>query len=129
TLFQYVGTISSHERTAMPHTAYAGTRCAFTRLHIRCPGMAPSRENANIIREADVTEAVPQKNCATTAMTRRNSADFVLIDDCQMYVTMLAPASRPPFVLGTANVTATRSAKPKMTDTTTDMTMPDVAAR
>ena len=49
-----------------------------------CPGIAPSRENANIIRDADVTDAVPQKNCATTAITSRNSAHFVLMDDCQM---------------------------------------------
>ncbi len=46
-----------------------------------------------------------------------------------MYVTMLAPASSPPCVLGIANVTATRSAKPKITETTTDITMPQAAAR
>ena len=34
----------------------------------------PSRENANIIREAEVTEAIVQNNCATTAMKSRNSA-------------------------------------------------------
>src|SRR3954463_5528899 len=121
--------MSAHDSTAIAQTAYAGTRWVLTRLHQRCPGIAPSRENANIMRDADVTEAVPQKNCATTAMTSRNSAHFVLIDDCQMYVTMFAPASSPPCVLGTANVTATSSAKPKMTDTTTDMTMPHAAAR
>ena len=32
-------------------------------------------------------------------------------------------------MLGIANVTATSSAKPKITDTTTDMTMPQAAAR
>src|SRR5258706_7463342 len=106
-----------------------GTRLPATRRQVLWPGMAPSRENANIIREADVTDAVPQKNCATTAITSRNSAHFVLIDDCQMYVTMLAPASSPPCVLGIANVTATRSAKPKITETTTDITMPQAAAR
>src|SRR5258707_15423107 len=91
--------------------------------------MAPSRENANIIREADVTDAVPQKNCATTAITSRNSAHLVLIDDCQMYVTMFVPASSPPWGLGIANVTASSSANPKITDTTTDITMPQAAAR
>src|SRR3977135_1178566 len=96
---------------------------------MRCPGIAPSRENANIMRDADVTDAVPQKNCATTAITSRNSAHFVLIDDCQMYVTMFAPESRAPCVLGIANVTATSSAKPKITDMTTDITMPQAAAR
>src|SRR5690349_9406077 len=91
--------------------------------------MAPSREKANIIRDADVTDAVPQKNCATTAITSRNSAHFVLIDVCQMYVTMFVPAARPPAVLGIANVTARSNAKPKITDTTTDMTIPHAAAR
>src|SRR6266550_1578487 len=91
--------------------------------------MAPSRENANIIREADVTDAVPQKNCATTAITSRNSAHLVLIDVCQMYVTTLAPAPSAPLVLGMANVTATSSAKPKITDMTTDITIPQAAAR
>src|SRR5437868_3248520 len=106
-----------------------GTRLRFTWRHHRCPGIAPSRENANIIREAEVTEAVPQKNCATTAMRSRNSAHFLLIDVSQMYVTMLAPAFTPPAVLGIAKVTATSSAKPKITETTTDMTIPQAAAR
>jgi hypothetical protein len=47
-----------------------------TRRQIREPGTAPSRENANIIRDADVTDAVPKKNCATTAMNSRNSAHY-----------------------------------------------------
>ena len=59
-LFQYVGIISAHERTTIADTAYTGTRLLATRRHSRCPGMAPSREKANIIRDADVTEAVPQ---------------------------------------------------------------------
>src|SRR3977135_3775402 len=96
---------------------------------MRCPGIAPSRENANIIREADVTDTVPQKNCAMTAITSRNSAHFLPMDVCQMYVTTLAPALTAPSVLGIANVTATSSAKPKITDTTTDMTIPQAAAR
>src|SRR4030088_1928117 len=96
---------------------------------MRWPGIAPSRENANIILDADVTDAVPQKNCATTAITSRNSAHFLPMDVCQMYVTTLAPALRAPSVLGMANVTATSSAKPKITDTTTDITIPHAAAR
>ena len=48
------------------------------------PGTAPSRENANIIRDADVTDAVRQKNCATQQMTSRNSAQFWLIDAVKM---------------------------------------------
>src|SRR4051794_38359958 len=110
-------------------TEYTGSRLAFTCFHQRWPGIAPSRENANIIREADVTDAVPQKNCATHAITSRNSAHLRLIDVSQMYVTMLPPAPSAPFVSGIANVTATSRMNPKITDTTTDMTMPQAAAR
>src|SRR4051812_1111484 len=111
-------------------TAYTGTRLLLTRRQRLCPGIAPSREKANIIRDADVTEAVPQKNWATHAITSRNSAHFWLIEFVQMYVTMLPPASRAPLSpAGIANVTATRSAKPKITETTTDITMPQAAAR
>ncbi len=45
---------------------------------------APSRENANIIRDADVTDAVRQNNCATQQIKSRISAQFWLIDACQM---------------------------------------------
>jgi hypothetical protein len=79
------------------------------------------------MRDADVTDAIVQKICATTAMKRRNSAQFLLIDVSQMYVTMFAPAPAAPSVEGTANVTATSRKKPKITDTTTDMTMPQAA--
>ena len=63
-------------------------------------------------------------------MKSRNSAHFVLIDVCQMYVTMFAPrVERALSVLGIANVTATSRMKPKITETTTDITMPQAAAR
>src|SRR5437016_7123525 len=44
-----------------------------TLRQIRDPGIAPSRLNANDIREFAVTDAMPQKNCATTQMSSRNS--------------------------------------------------------
>src|SRR6266567_7912162 len=40
--------------------------------HSREPGSAPSRLNAYAIRELAVTDAMPQKNCATTQMNSRN---------------------------------------------------------
>src|SRR3954471_6140314 len=43
-----------------------------TFFHIRDPGSAPSRENANAIRELAVTEAIPQNHCATMQMNTRN---------------------------------------------------------
>jgi len=39
------------------------------------------------MRDAAVSDANPQKNCATQAITSKNSAHLVLIAVCQMYVT------------------------------------------
>src|SRR5437763_11706286 len=100
-------------------------RSAFEmRRHTWWPGTARSREKANIIRDADVTEAMVQKHCAIAAMKSRNSAHFLPIDVCQMYCTTKRPAFAAPASFGTANVTATSRRKPKITETTTDMTMP-----
>ena len=67
-----------------------------------------------------------QKHCATTAMKIRNSAHLLLIESCQMCCTMKAEVSDGPFA-GIANVTATSRMNPKMTDTTTDITIPHAA--
>jgi hypothetical protein len=37
-----------------------GTRCPFRRRQSWCPGTARSRENAYIIREAEVIDDMPQ---------------------------------------------------------------------
>src|SRR5438067_13858654 len=95
------------------------------RRQIWCPGTARSRENANIIREADVTEAIVQKHCAIAAMKSRNSAHFLPIDVCQMYCTTKRPAPAAPLSSGTTKVTATRSRKAKITETARDRTSGD----
>ena len=95
----------------------------------RWPGTAPSRENANSIRDADVSDAVTQKNCATTQMKSSASAQFWLIDSVQIQGTRKPRFSTAPSVLGIASVTATSRMNPKMTETTTDMYMPTAAIR
>ena len=81
----------------MPKTDHTGTRFLATRRQIGCPGTARSRENANIIRDAEVTDAVTQKNCATTQMNRSASAQFWLIDSVQIQgTTMPMFSSAPP---------------------------------
>ncbi len=58
-----VGIISAQAMKQIALTALTGTRLRLEILRqMLRPGTAPSRENANIIREADVTDAVPQKN-------------------------------------------------------------------
>src|SRR3954452_8164276 len=114
--------------TAIASTALTGTRSRLLILrHRRQPGTAPSREKANIIRDADVTDAIVQKSCATHAMKRRNSAHLRLIEFSQMYGTAFETAPSVPCTSGTANVTATSRMNPKNTETTTDMIMPQAA--
>ena len=94
------------------------------------PGTAPSRENANIIRDAEVTDAVTQKNCATTQMKSSASAQFWLMDSVQIHGDEEAESlttSSAPSVLGIANVTASSRIQPKMTETKTDVHMPTAA--
>src|SRR5215208_3502400 len=114
--------------TAIAKTALTGTRSRFVIFrHMRHPGTAPSRENANIIRDADVTDAIVQKSCATHSMKRSNSAHFRLIEFSQMYGTAFDTAPSVPLTSGIAKVTATSRMKPKTTETTTDMIIPQAA--
>src|SRR5215204_7106287 len=117
----------SADRTAIAITAICGTRFLPTRRQSRWPGTAPSRENANSIREADVKEAVTQKNCATTQMKRSASAQFWLIDSVQIQGTTAPMFSSAPSVEGIAKVTASRRTQPKIIDTNTEVHMPVAA--
>src|SRR5215204_2697780 len=115
--------------TPMPATDQRGMRFRATRRHSECPGTARSRENANIILDADVTEAVRQKNCAMTQMKSSASAHVWLIDSAQMDGTTVPMLSSANWVLGIAKVTASRRIQPKITDATTEVHMPVAAIR
>ena len=123
------GTIRIPAKNPMPNTEFTGTRRFDTFRQSGWPGTARSREKANIIRDADVTDAVRQKNCATTQTKSRISAQFWLIDSVQIHGTTTPMFSSAPSVLGMANVTASSRIQPKTTDTTTDMYMPTAAMR
>ena len=56
--------------TATSITALAGTLAPDSVDHSRDPGMAPSRLNAKVIREALVMHEVVQKNWPTAEMSR-----------------------------------------------------------
>src|SRR5688572_1015598 len=117
------------EKMPMPATDHRGIRFLATRRQSVCPGTARSREKANIMRDAEITEAVRQKNCATTQMKSKASAQFWLIDSAQIHGTTAPMLSSAPCVSGTANVTASRRIQPKKTDATTDVHMPVAAIR
>src|SRR3954454_17468379 len=123
--FHQVGTISRNASPQMHQTALTGWRFEPSWRQVRWNGVAPSRENANSIREAEVTEAMPQNSWATTAMKSMNSAHLLDVAVCHMYCTMTAAPRSPPVATwpmypGTAKVTARRMIQPKPSETTTD---------
>src|SRR6187455_279661 len=104
------------EKMPMPATDQRGMRFRATRRQSECPGTARSRENANIILDADVTDAVRQKNCATTQMKSSASAQLWLIDSAQIDGTTVPMLSSANCVLGIAKVTASKRIQPKITE-------------
>ena len=57
------GSVRISANTQLPTIARRpGSRLWLTRLHSRQPGTAPSRENAYIMREQLVTQAMPQNS-------------------------------------------------------------------
>ena len=101
-------------------------RLGATRRQSWCPGTARSRENAKSIRDADVTDAVRQKSCATQQMKSRNVPQLWPMAATQlvgmMYRSIVGSA-------GSASVTATSRMNPKKTEATTDMYIPTAAER
>src|SRR3954468_17232988 len=93
------------EANTIAVTALLGTRLCDTWRQSWCPGTARSRENANSIRDADVTDAVRQKNCAAQQMKSRNVPQLWPIAATQLVGTM----SRSKVgCAGRASVTAKR---------------------
>src|SRR6476469_2818137 len=81
------GSVTMAQHTATSITAFAGTRFAVSDCHILEPGIAPSRLNAKVIRDAEVMQDVAQKTCAEAEMNSTRVAQFVPIDWVKMYAT------------------------------------------
>src|ERR1700752_3963268 len=96
---------------ATNRTAQLGVLFLPRRRHRSCPGTAPSRENANVIREALVTHAMPQNNCPIVEMmsTALAAADesAVSMIDCDV-----PPAALISFTCVAANVSASSTNQP-----------------
>ena len=71
-------------------TALAGTLVAVSADHLFEPGIAPSRLNAYVIREAEVMHEVAQKNWADAEMNSTRVAQLVPSDSTKI------PATPPP---------------------------------
>src|SRR4051794_21305551 len=71
--FHRDGSTSSVEMVTQSQIELVGVPVrTLTFFHSREPGSAPSRANAYDMRELAVTDAMPQKNWATTQMNNRN---------------------------------------------------------
>src|ERR1700719_2167637 len=60
---KYAGNVTIAANTTTNATDHVGVRFLPRRRQRLCPGTAPSRENANVMREALVTQAIPQNSC------------------------------------------------------------------
>src|SRR3979411_957344 len=67
-LGKYAGIVTIVANAVTNSTAHVGVLLLLSRRQSLWPGMAPSRENANDIREALVRHATPQNSCAMTAI-------------------------------------------------------------
>src|ERR1035437_9407947 len=62
-LGKYAGIVMTRANTHTKNRAHVGVRFGPSLRHRLCPGTAPSRENANVIRDALVMHAIPQNSC------------------------------------------------------------------
>src|SRR4030081_3334122 len=95
-------------------TAHVGVRFELSRRQSLWPGIAPSREKANDIREALVRHATPQNSCAMTAIRITAFAAAEL-----SAVVKIGSAFALPFIasgLVPANVPARSRIQPNMAE-------------
>src|ERR1700758_3296355 len=66
---KYAGTVMTIANRHTKNTAHVGGRLTARRRRRLWPGTAPSRENANVIREALVMHAMPQNSWPTVEIS------------------------------------------------------------
>src|SRR5690348_11237456 len=84
--------------------ALTGVRLRSTFDHSRQPGTAPSRENAYVIRDIEVTQPMPQKNCPIVEMPKMTVARVDDSDEVKM-----APTKPPSALTASTFVAANRN--------------------
>ena len=78
------GSVTIALTTATSATALAGTRLDVSFDQRAEPGIAPSRLNANVIRDAEVMQDVAQNTWAEAEMKSTNAAQWLPIDWVKM---------------------------------------------
>src|SRR5580658_3203111 len=122
------GIVMMRENRTTKNTAHVGVRCLFRRRQREWPGTAPSRENANTMREAAATQPIPQNNCPTVEMSRTSFARVEL-----SAVSMMGIAPPPPALIAemcvAAKVIASSTAQPPTAEYAMAVHSPRGAAR
>src|SRR3954454_186890 len=99
------GSVISRAAAQTNSTAPTGTRLRSSFVQIRQPGMARSRENAYVMRDALVTQAMPQNSWPMHEM-KMTISPAVLDSALSMIESEPPPASLTALVSVAANVSA-----------------------
>src|SRR4051794_1676485 len=95
------GRVISNAAAQTNSTAPTGTRLEFSRVQIFQPGIARSRENAYVIREALVTQAMPQNSWPMQEM--KITISPAVLDSA---LSMIDSAPPPPSAIALESVAA-----------------------
>src|SRR4051812_46966777 len=85
------GAVTIAQQIATSMTPLAGTPLADSLRQVAEPGIAPSRLNAKVMRDAEVMHDVAQNTWADAEMNRTNVAQSFPRDSVKMYATPPAP--------------------------------------
>src|SRR5579884_2345189 len=107
----YAGIVMMKAKAHTNSTAQVGVRLEPSRRHRLWPGTAPSREKAKVMREALVTQAMPQNSCPTVEITSTALAAAVL-SAVSMIACEVPPAALIALTLVAAKVSASSTAQP-----------------
>ena len=87
-------------------------------------GSPPSRANANITRDADVTVASPHRYCAIAMPTNNSAANAGGSTELMVHTTTRSPCCAAVSRSGIASTMAHSMTQPKIPDTSTERRMP-----
>src|SRR5215211_3341372 len=109
--FHSAGRVMISAQVTTKSTAPTGVWFLFSFVQIRQPGIARSREKAYVMREALVTQAMPQNSWPMQEIRITNSA-AVADSDCSKIASDVPPASVTALGSPTANVIASSTTQP-----------------
>src|SRR5262245_29149367 len=121
-IVEYTGvlTVKPIESALVAQIATTGVRKrGWTRRSAREAGSPPSRANAKVIREADVTVARPQRYCAAAMPAYRSRATVLGTTAPVIETNALAPCAAAASGFGATTTTAASMTHPNTPETST----------